>query len=72
MRYFCHLCFPCYCPRPCRCFPLLHPYHEANALDVIHVLVKTPGLYLVPEMRYSCHGCCPMSLSTPKAEIVSY
>ena len=28
-------------------------------LDVLDVLAKTPGLYLVPEQKYPCHCCCP-------------
>merc|ERR1712030_214959 len=34
-------------------------HHEANALGVLDVLAKTPGLYLVPELRYPCHCCHP-------------
>merc|ERR1711913_19857 len=34
-------------------------HHEADALDVLDVLAKTPGLYLIPELRYPCHCCHP-------------
>ena len=26
--------------------------------DVNDVLVKTPGVYLLPKLRYPCHCCC--------------
>merc|ERR1712030_27843 len=32
-------------------------HHEADALDVLDILTKTPGLYLVPELRYPYHCC---------------
>ena len=37
--------------------PRFHHHHEADAL---YFLIKTPGLYLVAELRYPCHLCrCP-------------
>ena len=54
LRYPCHRCRPCCCrcPPPRRCPPHHRHHHEADALDVLDVLVKTPGLYQVPELRY--------------------
>ena len=40
-------------------------HHEADALDVLDVLAKTPGLYLVPELRYPCHCCRPCCCRRP-------
>merc|ERR1712237_182914 len=63
LRYPCHCCRPCCCCRPCRCPPPHCPpphhchHHEADALDVLDVLAKTPYLYLVPKLRYPCHCC---------------
>ena len=64
-----HCCCPCCSCRPCCCPPphptpppYRHHHHEVDALDVLDVLAKTPGLYLVPELRYpyhcSCSCCC--------------
>ena len=50
-------CCPCCCRRPCRCPPPHCPpprrrhHHEADALDVLDVHTKTPGLYQVPKLR---------------------
>ena len=58
LRYPCHRCCPCCCRRPCRCPPPRRcpphrrHHHEADALDVLDVLAKTPCLYQVPELRY--------------------
>ena len=41
------------CPPPRRRPPRQHNSHEVDALDV---LAKTPGLYLVPELRYIYFG----------------
>ena len=60
LRYSCHRCRPCCCcrrscccPPPCLCPPPRHHHHEVVALDV---LAKSPGLYLVPELRYFWFG----------------
>ena len=62
LRYPCHCCRPCCCCRP-SCCPLPPPrpphrchHHEAHALNVLDVFAKTPGLYLVPELRYPWYG----------------
>merc|ERR1712030_90004 len=63
LRYPCHhcppccCCRPCHCPSPCRPPPHHRHHHEADALDVLDVLAKTPCLYQVPELRYPCHCC---------------
>ena len=60
LRYPFDCCHPCCCHCPCRrpppSFPPHHRRHhrEADDLDVRDVLAKTPGLYLVPELRYPC------------------
>ena len=41
-----------------------HP-HEADGLNVLDVLAKTPGLYLVRELRYPCHCCRPCCCRLP-------
>merc|ERR1712148_91671 len=67
MTYPCHPCC-CHCPYrypPPRCPPPHHHHYEADALDVLDVLAKTPGLYLVPELRYPCHCCCPCCRCPP-------
>merc|ERR1712030_94302 len=57
MGYPCHCCHPCCCRRPCCCPPPCCPpphrshHHEADALDVLDVHAKTPGLYQVPKLR---------------------
>ena len=54
------LAYLLFCPPPCPPPPPPpHHHHEAIALDVLDVLAKTPRLYLVPKLRYSCHHCCP-------------
>ena len=65
LRYPCHCCYPCRCPPPCPCPPpRCHPpppHQEVDALIILDVLAKTPGLYLVPELRYPwscCRPCC--------------
>merc|ERR1712030_116486 len=32
-------------------------HHQANTLSILNVLAKTPCIYEVPELRYSCHCC---------------
>ena len=46
----------CCCPPPCRPPPHRRHHHEADGLDILDVLAKTPGLYLVPELRYPWFG----------------
>ena len=45
--------------------PHRHHHHEADALDIIDVFAKIPGLYLVPELRYPCQCCLPCCCHRP-------
>ena len=66
MPYHCCSCRPCHCPPPHPTPPPhRHHHHEVDALDVLDVLAKTPGLYLVPELRYPFHCCCPCCCCCP-------
>merc|ERR1712105_266924 len=61
LRYPCHRYRPCCYRHPCHYPPPPHRrhHHETDALDILDIHAKTPGLYLVPELRYSCHCCRP-------------
>ena len=64
LRYPCLHCHPycCHCPWCCppHCIhPPCHHHHDTDALNILYVLAKIPGLYLIPELRYSCYRCCP-------------
>merc|ERR1712015_36156 len=61
LNYLCHCSRPCCCcgPPPRRHPPHRHHHHEADALDILDVIAKTPCLYQVPELRYPCHCCHP-------------